>query len=196
MIAALGPLAAALEVLGVRYFLGGSLASAARGIARVKDADVIAGLHAEHVEPLAERLGRAYYVHGDRLQAAVVAAGDQLRKAVEARTSCHLLYLDTMLTIELFVSKGRAFDREAEARARPENIGRAPDSLRLPVASAEDIVLAKLEWFRLEEKSSERLWWDIVGILKVTRDLDANYLRRWAEVLGVADLLDRARAAK
>ena len=101
-----------------------------------------------------------------------------------------------MLTIELFVSKGRAFDREAEVRARPENIGRAPDSLRLPVASAEDIVLAKLEWFRLEEKSSERLWWDIVGILKVTRDLDANYLRRWAEVLGVADLLDRARAAK
>src|SRR5438067_11299733 len=34
VIAALGPLAAALEVLGVRYFLGGSLAGAARGIAR------------------------------------------------------------------------------------------------------------------------------------------------------------------
>jgi len=53
-------------------------------------------------------------------------------------------------------------------------------------------VLAKLEWFRLEAETSERQWWDVVGILRVTEDADRSYLRRWADSLGVADLLERA----
>jgi hypothetical protein len=52
--------------------------------------------------------------------------------------------------------EGRRFDREAAARARPETIGDAADALQLPVASAEDIVLAKLEWFKLGGETSER----------------------------------------
>jgi hypothetical protein len=185
LIAALAPLAAALEALGVPYFLGGSLATAARGIARSADADVIARLRDEHVEPLAGRLAAVYY-HGP---------GERMRAAVTARTSCPLLYFATMFRIELFVSKGRAFDREAETRARAETIGIASDSLHLPVASVEDTVLAKLEWFRVECDTSERLWWDIVGLLKVTQDVDGSYLHRWAAVLGVADLLEQALAA-
>ena len=65
---------------------------------------------------------------------------------------------------------------------------------RFPVASPEDTVLAKLEWFRLGGESSERQWWDIVGVLKVTEDADRTYLWRWAASLGVADLLERALA--
>ncbi len=64
-----------------------------------------------------------------------------------------------------------------------------------PVASAEDTVLAKLEWFRRGGETSERQWWDILGILRVTTGLDRAYLRRWADSLGVTDLLDRALAA-
>jgi hypothetical protein len=33
-----------------------------------------------------------------------------------------------------------------------------------------------------------------VGILKIRRDADHDYLRRWATSLGVADLLERAFA--
>jgi len=62
------------------------------------------------------------------------------------------------------------------------------------VASPEDTVLAKLEWFRLGGETSERQWWDIVGVLKVTEDADRTYLSRWAASLGVADLLERALA--
>ena len=37
------------------------------------------------------------------------------------------------------------------------------------------------------------MWSDFVGVLKVQGDaLDGAYLRRWATVLGVEDLLDRA----
>jgi hypothetical protein len=99
-----------------------------------------------------------------------------------------------MFMIDVFVSKGRPFDRLAADRARPQAIDEAPDAPRFPVASPEDTVLAKLEWFRLGGETSERQWWDVVGILKVTEDADRPYLRLWADSLGVADLLERALA--
>jgi hypothetical protein len=69
------------------------------------------------------------------------------------------------------------------------------DSAEYPVASAEDILLAKLQWYRMGSEVSERQWTDIAGILAVAPDLDAAYLRTWAARLGVADLLDKAVAA-
>ncbi len=93
--------------------------------------------------------------------------------------------------IDVFVSKGRPFDRSAAERARPHAIGE-PTDCQCFVASAEDTILAKLEWFRLRGETSERQWWDIVGVLKVGADTDRGYLRRWSAALGVSDLLERA----
>ena len=183
LIGALQPLADALDALGVPYYLGGSIASSAHGIARASlDADIIAALEPEHVEPLVSRLLSEYYI-----------PEGILRSAVAARSSCNFIHLATMFKIDLFVSKGRAFDRQAALRARPEAIEESPDSPCFPVASAEDTVLAKLEWFRLGGETSERQWWDIVGVLKVVI-ADREYLQLWAQSLGVADLLERALA--
>lgn len=96
--------------------------------------------------------------------------------------------------LEALGSRGRPFDLAATARARTEAIDDAPGALRVPIASAEDTILAKLEWFRRGGETSERQWWDIVGVLRVTADADRAYLRRWASSLGVSDLLDRAIA--
>lgn len=61
------------------------------------------------------------------------------------------------------------------------------------VASAEDILLAKLEWFRLGGEVSERQWRDVLGILKVQGDsLDYRYLFNLGEELEIKDLLDKA----
>ena len=184
LVAALRPVADALDALGVRYYLGGSVASSAHGIARASlDADIVAALEPEHVEPFASRLLSAYYIPLDRL-----------RSAVATRSSCNVIHLATMFKIDIFVSKRRDFDRQAIERARLEALDETPDSPRFPVASPEDTVLAKLEWFRVGGETSERQWWDIVGILKVTQDADREYLRRWALSLNVADLLERALA--
>jgi hypothetical protein len=55
-------------------------------------------------------------------------------------------------------------------------------------------VLAKLERFRLRGETSERQWWDIVGVLRVSSDIDRAYLAHWAAEIGVSDLLARALA--
>lgn len=182
LVAALMPLAEAFDALRVRYFLGGSVASSAHGVARASlDADVIAELDRSHVEPLARRLTGAYYT-----------PIDQMRIAAAERRSFNLIHLATMFKIDVFVSKGRPFDRSAAARARLHEIGDEGRECRFFVASAEDTVLAKLEWFRLGGETSERQWWDIVGVLKVGADADRTYLRRWSAALGVTDLLERA----
>lgn len=181
LVAALQPVATAFDALGVRYFLGGSVASSAHGVARASlDADVVAELEPSHVERLARRLAAAYYVP--------IA---QMRTAAAERRSFNLIHVATMFKIDVFVSKGRPFDRSAASRARPQAIG---DHTHTPffVASAEDTILAKLEWFRLGGGTSERQWWDIVGVLRVGTDIDRDYLRRWAEALDVTDLLERA----
>lgn len=182
LVSALRPLARVLDSLGVRYYLGGSVASSAHGIARASlDADVVVALEPAQVDTLIAELQDDYYIPVNRL-----------RSAVARRSSCNLIHLVTMFKIDLFVSKGRPYDREAAARARYQALDEAPDATRFPVASAEDVVLAKLEWFRLGGETSERQWWDVLGVLRVTPDLDRAHLEYWADELGVASLLERA----
>lgn len=61
------------------------------------------------------------------------------------------------------------------------------------MATAEDIVLQKLLWFRAGGEVSDRQWLDLLGVLKVKRaELDLSYVERWATELSLDDLLRRA----
>jgi hypothetical protein len=182
LIAALGPVLRALGDLGVRHFVGGSIASSAHGVARASvDGDVVAELTAAHVAPLVAALQDAYYVPVERI-----------RDAVARRASFNLIHLESMLKVDVFVSRDRPFDRRAFERARPASIG-GPGGATLPVSSAEDVVLAKLEWYRKGGEASERQWTDVMGVLRVAGSaIDVRYLRLGAAELGVGDLLERA----
>jgi len=62
------------------------------------------------------------------------------------------------------------------------------------IKSAEDTVLRKLAWYKLGGGVSERQWTDVLGVLKVQgKRLDTAYMHKWADALGVRDLLDRAQ---
>ncbi len=175
---------AAFEDLGVVHFIGGSVASSIHGLPRSSvDADVVADLSPAHAEPFVRRLQSDYYVEETRV-----------RTAIAARRSFNLIHLETMFKVDVFVSKARPYDREALARARKESLTEAASTLRAFVASPEDTILAKLEWFRAGGETSERQWADVVGILKTLAGrLDFEYMDRWAVPLGVGDLLVRIR---
>ena len=71
LVLALRPIADAFDALGVRYYLGGSVASSAHGIARASlNADVVALLDPQHVDALTARLADAYYIPVERLRSA------------------------------------------------------------------------------------------------------------------------------
>ncbi len=184
LLRALGPVVDALDALGVAHYVGGSLASSAHGVPRTSiDADVVADLDLDQVRFLVDRLGERYYLDEDRIRA-----------SVEARRSFNLIHLDTMFKIDVFISKRRPYDLEALRRAQPAALEDSASARRFPVASPEDTVLAKLEWFRAGGEVSDRQWTDVVGVLRTRSGaIDDGYLERWAASLGVGDLLDRAR---
>lgn len=63
-----------LEGLGVRYLIGGSLASSVHGEPRsTNDVDILVDLHTEHVEPSVEAIRGDYYVSEPTVRAAVKA---------------------------------------------------------------------------------------------------------------------------
>ena len=120
-----------LERLGVRYAIGGSLASSLHGVFRASvDADIVADLRLEHVEPFARALGEAFY----RDETA-------MRRAIDERRSFNVIHLDTMFKIDLFVPKGRPFD-EAQLRRRSAHVIATDPERSAFVTSAEDSILA------------------------------------------------------
>jgi hypothetical protein len=173
----------AVEALGIPYFLGGSMAAAVYGIVRsTADADLVADLSLEHASPLSSALAGEFYVDVD-----------SIRDAVRQRNSFNVIHLDSAFKVDVFVPKGRPFDREQFARRSRQVVATHPERTAY-VASAEDTVLAKLEWYRLGAEASERQWRDVLGVLRVQGDqLDQDYLRQWAAELGVAELLGWAR---
>jgi hypothetical protein len=171
-----------LEALRVPYAIGGSFASALHGVMRATmDADLVADLHTEQVEPLAGALGDAFY-----------ADVEMMRDAVLQHSAFNLIHLETMFKVDVFVAKPRAFDRSQLARRQLQMLSDDPER-HAYVTSAEDSVLAKLEWYRQGGETSDRQWRDVLGVLKVQGErLDRKYMQRMAAELRVIDLLRRA----
>lgn len=173
-----------LEALDIPYLIGGSLASAVYGVARATlDADIVADLNPEHAEPLVQALGEAFYVDIEAI-----------RDAVRHRGSFNIIHLETMFKVDIFVHKRRPFDHAQFERRTAQRVAIDPERSAY-IASPEDTVLAKLEWYRMGGEVSDRQWRDLLGVLKVQGErLDLAYMRRWAAALSVADLLEQALA--
>lgn len=171
-----------LERLGIPYAVGGSLASSLHGVMRsTLDVDIVADVHPEHIQPLVAALSSEFY-----------ADDEMMRDAIEHRSSFNLIHYETAFKVDIFIRKLRAFDQMQLERRIPTVIATDPEQ-SVYVVSAEDIVLAKLEWYRLGGEVSDRQWRDILGVLKVrTDELEVAYLRHWAGQIGVSDLLERA----
>ena len=174
--------AAAFEKAGIRYFLGGSVASALYGEARsTRDIDLVAAMFPHHVEPFLGALGGGFY-----------ADAQAIGQAVAARRSFNLVHLDTMVKVDVFVAGTQPFQL-MQFRRRVLQTVSADGKTTFYVASPEDTILAKLQWYRDGGGVSERQWNDVLGVLKVQAPtLDRTYLREWGRELCLTDLLQRA----
>jgi len=171
-----------LEALNIPYAICGSLASSLYGIARTTlDSDILADIQPVHIQALVDTLQEDFYLSAQ----AIVAA-------IQHRSSFNLIHLESLFKVDIFLPKQRAFDRKQLANRQPQIVTEGSDRTAYFV-SAEDTVLAKLERFRLGGETSERQWQDILEVLTVQDDrLDYRYLRHQADLLHVADLLERA----
>ena len=182
IIAALDMVIGCFEKVGTAYYIGGSVASSAYGIARATmDVDLVADIKIGQVNRLVKALEADYYIDAETI-----------REAIHRSTSFNLIHLETMLKIDVFIVEDQPYDSEALARRRADTLDEeSPRTFYL--SSAEDIILSKLRWYQKGGGVSVHQWKDVLGVLKVQGvKLDLEYLKHWASRLNLSDLLNRS----
>ncbi len=172
----------ALEQIGILYAVGGSLASSVHGVMRsTLDVDIVADMRLEHIPALVATLSKEFY-----------ADDEMMKDAINHHSSFNLVHYETAFKVDIFIRKPRSFDEMQLARRKKSVIATDPEE-SVYVVSPEDVILSKLEWYRMGGEVSDRQWRDILGVLKTRAgELDLGYFREWATELKVTDLLDRA----
>lgn len=180
---AVEPIINAFNQLGILYYIGGSVASSAYGFARsTLDVDMVSNLTPIQVKPLINMIENEYYINESMIV-----------DAIENRSSFNAIHLETMLKVDVFILKDGPYHQESFKRRRKDTIDEDEASIELYLASPEDIILAKLDWYRLYGQESERQWLDVLGVIKVQEDqLDFEYLAKWAVDLQLLELLKKA----
>jgi hypothetical protein len=162
--------------------VAGSFASTYHGIPRsTNDIDIVIAPTRQTLTAFLDRLPEPdYYVSQD-------AAFDALRR----QSQFNVIDLESGWKVDLIICKSRPFSIEEFRRRLPAELFEVP----VFVATAEDTILAKLEWSKLGE--SERQVRDVAGIVSVkAADLDREYVAAWARELGVTELWQQLISAK
>jgi len=169
-----------LDSLGIRYVIGGSVASSFYGEPRsTLDLDVMIEADEAGARSLAEALQGEFYVDAD---AAV--------EAVQHGSTFNAIHVASAMKVDFFIAENEDAVRTQLDRRRGLDV----EDTVLWFYAPEDIIVRKLVWFRMGGEVSERQWNDVTNVLRVLRDrLDDAYLARAAEAFGVADLLAHAR---
>ncbi len=95
-----------------------------------------------------------------------------------------------MFKVDIFIPKTRAFDQQLLSRRLKSEIS-SSTGRRAYFVTAEDLILAKLDWHRLTGGASEHQWQDVLSIIQIQdRTLDQDYLHQWAKNLKILKLLE------
>ncbi len=165
-----------LDEADVPYVVAGSLSSSLHGRPRAtNDVDLVIAPTQSQLQRFLDALGPDYYVSRDAAWA-----------ALKGQTAFNIIDIKTGWKADLYVRGARPFSTtEFDRRRKAAILG-----MEVWVLSPEDVILSKLEWAK--ESGSERQMQDVLGVLQMRRgSLDEEYLRKWADVLGVQDLLKK-----
>jgi hypothetical protein len=172
---------AALGRAQIPYMVVGSFASNLYGTGRAtQDIDLVVQATPEQVAELLSVLPKTTYYF-------------DLESALEAaRRGSMFNILDTVRgwKIDLIFQKPGAYHREAFQRRIPAEVEGVP----VMAATAEDVVISKLDWAKMGE--SLRQIDDVAGVLKVRSELlDGAYIERWVKDLQLTKQWAAARKA-
>lgn len=172
---------AVLARLEIPYTVGGSWASSIYGKPNfTNNADITVEPFPGKEEAFCAAFGDNYYVSLPMIQDSFLH-----------KSSFNIIHWPSGFKVDLFIRKDRPFEASVLKR---RHVYPLPNGQTFTLVSPEDIILLKLEWYRLGGGGSERQWSDILGVFEIQANkLDTAYLDHWAADLGVSDLLQRAR---
>jgi hypothetical protein len=161
----------ALELASVPYMLTGSFASTFHGAPRTtQDIDIVIAPTLGSLERLLREFPEdTYYV--SREAALQAYGGEGLFNVID---------FESGWKVDFIMRKSRPFSLEEFERRRSEELL----GTTLFVASAEDVIISKLEWAQMSK--SERQIQDAAGVLRTQADaLDLQYIEHWVRHLAL-----------
>jgi hypothetical protein len=161
----------ALERAAVPYMLTGSYASSFHSTPRAtQDLDFVVAPTREQVRALVNSLPLdQFYVDA---QAAM--------EALDTRGQFNAIHLDSGWKADFIIQKPDPFNQSEFGRRYRANV----DGVELTIATAEDVILAKLEWAKLS--GSARQIEDAATVLRTrAQKLDWDYLEGWVRRIEV-----------
>jgi hypothetical protein len=163
----------------IAYMLSGSFASAYYGVPRsTQDFDFVIDALPAQLRGFVESLPIDKYY----------ADVDAALQALKRRSLFNVIDLVAGWKIDLIIRKLRPFSEEEFRRRQKISL----HNTSIFVASAEDVVLSKLEWSKLAK--SQRQIEDVAALLRIRwAELDQVYIQRWIREL---DLQEEWKAAQ
>ncbi len=167
-----------LNRLNISYMLTGSVASSFYGLPRsTHDIDFVAVILPHDAKKLAKSFDpNRYYISEETIQ-----------EAIAQGSPFNLIDSHTGLKADFWPLKSDSYHQTCFDRRKKCRIF----GIDTYIATPEDLILTKLEWYRLSG-GSEVQFKDALGIYEVQRkNLDLEYIYKWSEYLGVKDLMDK-----
>lgn len=160
-----------LDAAGIPYMVTGSFASSIYGEPRAsKDIDIVIAPTRDQLIDFVRRFPPDCYYADEQDAVESFTRGDMF----------NIIDFASGWKVDLIFLKQRPFSRTEFARRKYEDLA----GLSLSVATAEDILIAKLEWAKMGE--SQRQVEDAASILRVRGELlDVAYIEKWVEELGL-----------
>ncbi len=169
-------IAARLRSAGIDYMLTGSVAMALYATPRMtRDIDIVIECSPDDVDTIVRLFESDCYI--DREAVSV---------ATKNRGMFNAIHTEWIIKADFIVRKDHPYRHVEFERRREIDV----EGTRVWVVTPEDLILSKLAW--AEQSGSEWQRRDAKEIIDSADELDWGYLDRWAQQLGVKQVLDEA----
>jgi hypothetical protein len=170
-----------LDKLDIPYVIGGSFASSFHGLPRAtNDVDIVALIKEQQIQLLVAEYENDFHIDEE-----------MVKRALRQTSSFNLIHFDTSFKVDVFIAKSD-FQKQEIERRQLKKLG-SESNYCFYFSTPEDIVLAKLDWYRKGNCLAAQQWSDISNVIRIQGErLDIEYLRYWASELQLGDLLEQA----
>ena len=160
-----------LNGAGIPYMITGSIPVSYYAIPRMtRDIDIVIELEEKDVEKIYSLFSGDFYVDKESIQ-----------KAVREKGIFNIIHGTLIVKIDFIIRKEDAYRKEEFRRRLKTRIEEAEVFLTTP----EDLILSKLYWSK--DSRSEMQISDVKNLLQSVKDLDKEYMKRWADYLGISE---------
>jgi len=165
-----------LKKLKIPYIITGGMAVSVWGRPRyTADIDIVVEMLEKNIESLAKEL---LSIDKD-----VYISEDAMKEALKSKGEFNFIHPQSGLKVDFWVVKDN-FEKLKIKRAITKTI----DGQEISFSSPEDLIISKLEWYKLS--NSTRQLEDIESVLKISK-VDLKYIKNWAIKHGTIDILNQ-----